>query len=386
MKIWSCSIPLFLSLVWPSKDPTMVAIGWTILLLLVVKRKDLLALRRWTGLAMTLFVLCAVSLVHIFYSGSWAELGDLVRIIPIAAALCFARTATIEGLYSTFFCVGILNVASLPLIEQGYFADVFALLHARTLSESYGRHSGLFLNVSTLGIFSVGWLLLAMALFFKNGFKTHIALTAILSTVLLVASGGKTQVVALGCVVSVWVLSTLIRGRPILAAVLLAPILTPLVLHAGGVIYVHQITKLYNVIEYGSSAVSSVQGRLDLWQDFFRIWLNDPLWTIFGAPKLMLDAVGNTYDSDLIWLILRYGVLASFGYVAFLSFVLFRGSMKRSPLLPLTAALIVMGFSIGVMTAFQMSFFYWVVLLTTLQTPTPWQVKADRKRKYVFAH
>ena len=365
MTVWNLNLPVFLALVWPSKDPFLVVVGWATVLLLLIKKRELTSLEWLRGPAIIFLYCSAVSMIHAFYFQQWGEFGDLFRILPIAAAIIFARRATLEDLYTTSFWVGLLTSASLPLIEAGYFSPVFEMLHARDLDESYGRHSGLFLNVSTLGIFSIAWLLLTIMVFRKYGLKWHMALSVMLSLTTLVASGGKSQVVVLGSLIVVWACWVMLVGKPMAALALVGLILTPVLLHAEGVIYVHQITKLRGAFEYGLVAASSVQGRIDIWLDFLALWWSEPLWILFGAPKAVLDTVGNTYDSDFAWVLLRYGVLAVITYVGFLGFVLFRGVSSRNPLLPLTVALILMGGSLGVMTAFQLSFLFWTVLFMT---------------------
>lgn len=376
MTVWNINLPVLLALVWPSKDPFLVVVGWATVLLLLIKKRELTSLKWLRGPAIIFLYCSAASMIHAFYFQQWGEFGDLFRILPIAAAILYARRATLEELYTTSFWVGILTSASLPLIEAGYFSATFEMLHARDLDESYGRHSGLFLNVSTLGIFSIAWFLLTILVFRKYGVKWHMVLSTILSLTMLVASGGKSQVVALGSLIVVWAFWAMLIGKPMAALALVGLISTPVFLHVEGVIYVHQITKLSGALEYGLVAVSSVQGRIDIWLDFLTLWWTEPLWILVGAPKSVLDTVGNTYDSDFAWVLLRYGVLAVFAYVGFLGFVLFRGVSRRNPLLPLAAALILMGGSLGVMTAFQFSFLFWTVLFMTCFSAT---TRHDRK-------
>ena len=369
MKNFYVSSPLFLSLIWPSKTFEFVGFGYIVVLLLVIKLKNVMATKWLIMPALLSSALASISFIHILYSETWTEFYDLIRVAPLITGLLFARKATLELLYTVFLWLGMANLVSLYFIEYGYFQGLFEALHARDLENSYGRHSGLFLNVSTLGLFSMCWLLLAIEWLMKHGFAWNIAISTVASIVLLVQSGGKSQIVAAGSVILLWGFWRWIRIKPFATFVMLLVCSLPLFLHANGTVYLHQITKLQSVVTEGLSSVSSMQARFDIWLSFGRIWTSDPLWVLFGAPKEALDLVGNTFDSDIVWVLFRYGLFAAGAFLSLISFILFRGVIVKSPLLPVYFAMILSSFFVGVMTAFQFAFFYWIVTFTILFAP-----------------
>ena len=382
MRVNSLSIPLLLSLTWPSTRWELVGVGYIVLFLLVCGIKGLAEIRWLRFPALALSLLALLSFLHIFYSGSWYEIVDLVRILPLAAAALYARQTNLEQLYTTFFWLGLASLAAIYLLKFGYFTDFIEALHARNLEESYGRHSGLFLNVSTLGIFAMSWFFLAIALLIKRGFALHFLISILAAIVLLLQSGSKTQLVATACVVSALGIFRLFRGKLLAAVLTIAVIGTPLFLHTIGAIYLHQITKLQGLVEFGLPAVSSLQARFHIWWNYGHVWASDPLWVLFGAPKAALDVVGNTYDSDLAWVLFRYGVFAAVGFAGIVGVAIYRGATTKSPLLPAYLAMVISCSFIGVMTAFQIAFFYWLVTFMICLSPSTASVNYYRRVRY----
>lgn len=356
---------LFLSLIWPSVSPGSILFGWAFIFSVCAAftfdRKVSLNALYYCIFIFAIFF--ALSFFQFIRTGWIGECGDLARFLPIFAAFVMRDHISLGHVRAVFFLVLLLNLLAILAVEYNVFKSSIEYLYTRTFEESYGRHAGVFLNVSTLTLFGqIGVLISILSMVTKlDGSFIGNAIILIGSLFLIVASGGKTPWIAL--LLTLPFLPLLHMKKPILGlGLLLCGIMLFIGLHFFGLIYVHSVQKLINGFVFGLDALSSVGGRFEIWRDFFAVWWGEPINVLLGVPKAVSQAIGNTYDSDAVWLLFRYGVLGAGVFYLIVLYALWSSFRWRDVWCLPFLSLLISSLAIGVMLAFQMSFLFWLIL------------------------
>lgn len=363
------NLAVVLSLFWPSTSPALVISGWSILFLLgaaslAVNR---LMVDAYVFLVSFILLFFGLSCLHFVVSGSFDEFYDLARLLPVFTAFMLRNYISLSMLNRLFLLVGLTNLLAVLAVEYDFFRDVIEILYARSFKNSYGRHSGIFLNVSTLGLFGLLSAVFSLVSLAYIRVRFTYVINFLISLSLIIASGGKTQLLVLVLILPL--VPALYMRKAFLGYIwLFAFLLSVLTLHLYGVIYIHSLQKLINGVFYGLDALSSVGGRFDIWNSFYRLWSSSLYYMLFGVPVTSLDNLGNTFDSDPFWFIFRYGLIGFVAAYSVLAVALWSGFRCRNLFALPLLALVIASLSVGVSLAFQMSLIFWLIVFKSLHT------------------
>ncbi len=357
---------LFISLVFPAVSFVQGFLGSLITFALLVLANGFSFSRRAVlVISLVVALFSGITYLHFIQSGSFSEFYDLVRLLPLIAAVIAVKNISFRQVFRVLYVVAWINVLIVFMVEFDIFRSFFEGFNARTLEESYGRHSGLFVNVSTLGCFSLLLCTFAVWGFLYGENLRSSALYFLLGGFLLLASGGKSQLLAL---LLIMFLGSFYARRDVFKYYLIAVLLLILVLfgHIYNLFYLRQIDKIFALFSNGFSGVSSVLARFEIWLEFFDVWVSDLSYSLIGVPLLFLDRISGTYDSDWIWVLFRFGFLVFFAYFLLMFLGLLRSVTNiRYPFLPL-AAVVFSSVSVGVWLSFQLSFLVWFIIFSAV--------------------
>lgn len=329
---------------------------------------------------LTFLVLLLIDLFRSVYIGSLYELFDQIRYLTILNAFIVARAmSTIKQLYFAIYLIILLNffvvVWSLNYGEIIFLRDFF---YSRGFSESYSRHSGIFTNVAIMGIFSGLTLLLSLLklrvsrLTRVRKLSLHIFF-GVISAIALVLSGSKTAIVAL---LIVYILSIfhrlIIKGMSFKYNFILqiSVIVISILIFQESLFTNYQIIRLGNLFTYGPSSISSFNVRTELWLDLLMIWKSDVFTLIFGLSKSGIRVITSTFDSDILWLISRYGFFGiSIFFVITIKIIHFFIKNIQSPNVKMYILLYlwICSFALGILTTPPLLFVSTIILLRPSQ-------------------
>ena len=280
------------------------------------------------SILLILLYLTFSSSIHFFISGSPDEIYDLIRIIsPLLVISIVYKKVNNDHIEKIFRWLIVFNIIAIFYFE--YLGDLFSLseyIHTRDLEESYGRHSGIFTNVSTLGAFSTLSIIFNIGLFFeRNRLSLNGLFSILFSGYLLLESGSKTGM-GLTLIFSIVMFSLYtLKQRNIfsisLSAILIITFISilPLLIETY-----YQLEKLFMVFDGGLLGISSFSGRIAIWMNIFDIYFSSSLYFLFGVPKAIINEATTTYDNDYIWLAARYGIFALLGYLLMIFMLIFK--------------------------------------------------------------
>lgn len=343
---------LTLSLILPASSFAFATVQMLIVLMIsAVSIKGIRTQELFNFLSLAMFFIL-LSILHFFWTGSVDEVVDIVRFMPIISFILVKPQLRDSAFTKVFFCVNLINIAAVYLVENNLLNNIFEHLHARNLEESYGRHSGIFVNVSNLGFYSLLGVLFAIKRLQK---KTDILSLFILFTsgYLLLLSGSKTGLILAGGYLS-------FIGLRLLVSLQINFISLGIISSIIGLIhYWEEVRKsfyvLYKILvifSNGLSAASSVQGRFDYWLGYLML-MNDKLkYLMFGLPVSVAEVFSKTYDNDFVWLTVRFGML---GLGIFLFFWIKHLSCSHNILI--SSTILVASFFVGVLVSFQLCLF-----------------------------
>lgn len=271
------------------------------------------------SILLILLYLTLSSSIHFFISGSPDEIYDLVRIIsPLLVFSIIYKKVNNDQIEKIFRWLIVFNLIAIFYFE--YLGDLFSLseyIHTRNLEDSYGRHSGIFTNVSTLGAFSTLSIIFNIGLFFeRNRLSFNGLFSIIFSGYLLLESGSKTGM-GLTLIFSLVMFSLYaLKQRNIFSISLSAILVITFVSILPFLIETYyQLEKLFMVFDTGLLSITSFSGRIAIWMNIFEIYFSSILYFLFGIPKAIINEATTTYDSDYIWIVSRYGIFALLGYL-----------------------------------------------------------------------
>ena len=143
---------------------------------------------------------------HILAFPSFSELEDIVRIFIFIIFIAYlSNKISFNIIDYTLLTLLLLNVIAVQYFESGDSYGLSKIIHTRDLKTSYGRHSGLFTNVATLGLFSMSVIVYNIASISYTGTKKYLRIMMVLfSSYLLFESGSKTSMlVVIICTTSI---------------------------------------------------------------------------------------------------------------------------------------------------------------------------------------
>ncbi len=268
-----------------------------------------------------LFLLIS-SLIHFLETKSAEEIFDLIRITT--PLLIFSITKNISNSEISFILKMLILVNIFGIYYFETIGDTFGisdLIHTRDLEESYGRHSGFFLNVSSLGAFATISIIFSLVRSFsiREGIFKEI-IFILLSGYLLLMSGSKTGM-ALVMIFSITFIlyDALIKQRvsSIVFSILIFGVFLYFLPFLIDTFY--QLEKLFMVFDRGLLGISSFSGRITIWTNIIELFLSSPVYFVFGIPKETLNILTTTFDNDYIWVLSRYGIFALLFLIIFIT-------------------------------------------------------------------
>ena len=325
--------------------------------MLTVLMLSIASIKKFRGQELRIFLIVALlfivlSVLHLSWTGVADEVVDIVRFMPILSFILLKPKLRESNFTQVFFCVNLINILAIYLVDKNLLSNFFEFLHARNLEESYGRHSGIFTNVSNLGLYSLLGLLFAVKNLEK---KTDMSGFFILITsgYLLLLSGSKTGLMLAGGYLSFSGFRALLFMRVNMFSIGLILAMIGLINYWEAIsknFYV--LFKILTILTGGLSAASSVQGRFDIWLGYVELMSDKFTYLIFGLPVSVAEAHSTTYDNDLIWLTVRFGLV---GLGFFLYFWVRHLNCSRYVLM--SSTILISSCFVGVLVSFQLCLF-----------------------------
>lgn len=363
-------IPILLSvaLIAPAKTFILAVISFATTFLLALLAKFKISESTLFLLLCLSGIFVSLSFLHMVQALHYEEVVDIVRLLPLfTVALCWTKV-TPYHLRQGISVAGLLSVISVLCLENGIALGVFDFIHARDLDQSFGRHSGVFVNVATLGTFCLLSSLFLISEIKQRGGAFDLCLLVVV-LYLMILSGSKTALI----LCFVYILSEIMNAFFKLK-INSVTVMGCVVLLVGGFFLdeifekFYVIYKIFLIFQGGLEAASSLVGRLNIWEGYFDLMLENLVWITFGVPVTTAETVSTTFDSDLIWLFVRFGLIGLLVWSFFWIAVLVLG---RRNLIPIGVILINSLF-VGVLVNFQMIIFGLLILqyLVRLQNPS----------------
>ena len=343
---------LTLSLILPGSSFAFATAQMLIVCMISVASNKRIRTQEFSIFLIIFVLFTLLSFLHFSWTGSANELVDVVRFMPLFSFILLKPKLEESTFTKVFFFVNLINIVAVYLIDKNLLSNVFEHLHARDLEKSWGRHSGIFTNVSNLGFYSLLGVLFAIKKLEK---KTDIVNSIILFTsgYLLLLSGSKT-----GLIIAAGYLTFV--GFRLLLFMQINIISIGIILGISGMIYYWEkviksfyvIYKILTILTGGLSAASSVQGRFDIWLGYIMLMNDRFTYFMFGLPVSVAELFSTTFDNDGIWLTVRFGLP---GLCLFLYFWIKHLKFSRNTLI--SSAILLSSSFVGVLVSFQLCLF-----------------------------
>ena len=343
---------IILSLILPSSSFLFATVQMFFVCMLSVASGKKFITKELNTLLILILLFILLSILHFIWSGSADELVDIVRFMPLLSFILLKPKLEEQIFTKVFLYVNLINLIAVYLVDNNLMSNFFEHLHARNLENSYGRHSGILTNVSNLGIYSLLGVLFAIK---KLESKTGILDLIILLTsgYLLLLSGSKTGLILAGAYIAFVGFRMLILMRINILSI-------SVILTVGMLIYYWEkvketfyvLYKIMTILNGGLAAASSVQGRFDIWIGYITLMNERFMYFIFGLPVSVADLFSTTFDNDVIWLTVRFGLP---GLCLFLYFWIKHLKFSRNTLI--SSAILLSSSFVGVLVSFQLCLF-----------------------------
>jgi hypothetical protein len=356
---------LILSLTLPSSSFLFATVQMFFVCMLSMASGKKFVTKELNTLLILILLFILLSILHFIWSGSADELVDIVRFMPLLSFILLKPKLEEHIFTKVFLYVNLINLIAVYLVDNNLMSNFFEYLHARNLEQSYGRHSGILTNVSNLGIYSLLGVLFAIK---KLELKTGILDLIILLTsgYLLLLSGSKTGLMLAGAYIAFVGFRMLILMRINVLSI-------SVILTVGTLIYYWEkvketfyvLYKIMTILTGGLAAASSVQGRFDIWIGYITLMSERFMYFIFGLPVSIAEFFSTTFDNDIIWLVVRFGVLGFFMF----SYFWFK-HLCRSQNIIISLVILVSSFFVGMLVSFQLCLFALCFLYLLEESPT----------------
>ncbi|MDA9324137.1 hypothetical protein N9Q56_00475 [bacterium] len=256
--------------------------------------------------------------------------------------------------------------------------------NAFSYKDANGRNTGLTASTGAIGVLAF----INLFLLLKNGSKKLFGLVWLTCIVGCLAFSGSKSFMVVGC------LLVGVHSIGILARSLIRPLATfEILLYSAFVIFVikyfidnydfqvlYQIARLFSYLQ-ATSLPSSLASRLELWDLYLSIQSQSVYYYLFGTPKELIKVHNSTFDSDIMFFIVRLGFFLTtiFCLSVFYAFIQL---LRKKLFFEMTFLIGILGASaiIGIATDPQGSLFTFMVLLYMFRTESESRVDAAYKK------
>ena len=315
------AVVFFLILVFPTKSfevRYLFELGLLFLLIpmLSIQRKHL------NIILIIVSYMIISSLIRIYSTGDIYEFSDTIRIItPIIVLFFLIEYLSLQRLIQVIFYIAIFNALVLIYQINGKSVSFLDAYVYSTASEfTYGRNQGLFSNIAITGILSSFFMITTYLALLEGYGKKNINITTIFFSIFgLIFSQSRTSIIIglfLLILISMFYFS-FFQKRKLLALFVMA-ILTsvPIIFFSTILNNFYIFSELFNAQSVWN--VSSMVIRFEYWKEFLSLSFESVFSFLFGVEKSLSSSVGNTFDNDYIWLLIKYGVVGLASYLIFL--------------------------------------------------------------------
>ena len=325
-------------------------------------------------LVVVIFVLLgclSVQSLQVFTISNILEIG---RILPLLSlALIWRRNSTKKQIESLLRNVLFLNFV-ICILNYLFISDLMVQFNFNAFSyeDANGRNTGLTASTGAIGVLAF----INLFLLLKNGSKKLFGLVWLICIVGCLAFSGSKSFMVVGC------LLVCVHSIGILAKSFIRPLAAfEILLYLAFVIFVikyfidtydfqilYQIVRLFSYLQ-ATSLPSSLVSRLDLWDLYLSIQSQSVYFYLFGTPKELIKVHNSTFDSDIMFFIVRLGFFIT--TIFYLSvFYAFIRLLQKKLFFEMTFLIGILGASaiIGIATDPQGSLFTFMVLLYIFRT------------------
>ena len=184
--------------------------------------------------------------------------------------------------------------------------------------DAYGRNTGLTASTGALGLLAFINVYLLMK-YFEIKLQNLVWFIATIGC--LIFSGSKTFIVASFVLTLFFIPTLLIKNifRPLPVLILTPLIVFPLYLlnTTDIVLEIPGITQIERLFRYAFEyqIPSSIISRFEIWNLYLDIQSKNFLYYIFGVPKELLQIYNSTFDSDIVFVFVRMGLIGMIIYL-----------------------------------------------------------------------
>lgn len=241
---------------------------------------------------------------------------DVIRFFSFLVAVFFFRVSFKE-IFILLKLLTVLNFSiSIVLLFDSELGRILSeIFNTKSPELTFGRVAGIFHNV---GVNSYYCYIACIYFYccFLYGFRAKVSgYLAILAFVSLVIAQSKTgMILLLPSLVLLYFYIRQISIHSIFKITVITFFLLSLFFYYFETIasYFYFFTKLSSIIASGEA--SSLSARFDLWIEYLSLQIDSISALLFGLDKSIIASVSNTFDNDLIWILVNFGAIGIIVY------------------------------------------------------------------------
>ena len=262
------------------------------------------------------------SLIRIYSTGDIYEFSDIIRIItPIIVLFFLIEYLSLQRLIKVVFYIALFNALVLIYQINGNSVSFLDAYVYTTASEfTYGRNQGLFSNIAITGILSSFFMITTYLALLEGYGKKNINITTIFLSIFgLIFSQSRTSIIIglfLLILISMFYFSFFRKRKLLTLFVMVTLISVPIIFFSTILNTFYIFSELFNAQSVWN--VSSMVIRFEYWKEFLSLSFENVFSFLFGVEKSLSSSVGNTFDNDYIWLLIKYGAVGLGSYLIFL--------------------------------------------------------------------
>ena len=213
------------------------------------------------------------------------------------------------------------------ILNYMVLSDIMVSIGFNNLSfkEAYGRNSSIFATYSAVGTLSF----LTIHFIARGRIIDIRTILALLSALLcLFASGSKTYILLVFIYILTALLIYFFKRFSIknvvfyLMGLVAIYYMSDIFLDLKKFQVMYQLEKLLLFLQ--GNIPTSILKRLEYWESFLTLQTTSVTYLLFGVPKEVTDQIGNTFDSDAIFILVRFGLVVFILYLFLISTILIR--------------------------------------------------------------
>ena len=259
------------------------------------------------------------------YSKQLNNIFEIGRLL--SAWLIFSICRKMQNIHVLIsFLKNIMILAGIvTLLNYWVISDIMVSYGFNNLSfnEAYGRNSSIFATFNAIGCLCF----LTLHLVFRSSIMDLRTILAVLSALMcLFTSGSKTYMLLVIIYISIFIIiyyfQSLSMKITLIYTVSIIGIFysSDLIFELGKFQVAYQIEKLLSFLQ--GNIPTSVLARFDHWENFLALSGISLFYLILGVPKEVTDNIGNTFDSDSIFILVRFGIPIFILYLSLICTVL----------------------------------------------------------------